>query len=80
MRKITTVIILVQSVDGYSTGAFAQDLPPNDASEEQSALDRRINIERKTRYESFVITPHKPNYILPKPTVKPTSIIVFLII
>ena len=30
-----------------------------------SALDRRIVIERQTRYQPFVITPHKPNYILP---------------
>jgi len=32
---------------------------------EMSALDRRIKIERATRFQSFVITPHKPNYILP---------------
>lgn len=30
-----------------------------------SALDRRIQIERQTRYQAFVITPHKPNYLLP---------------
>ena len=30
-----------------------------------SALDQRILIERKTRFQPFVITPHKPNYILP---------------
>lgn len=30
-----------------------------------SALDRRIKIERATRFQSFVMTPHKPNYILP---------------
>ena len=32
---------------------------------EPSALDRRIKIERATRFQSFVMTPHKPNYILP---------------
>ena len=32
---------------------------------EHSALDRRIKIERATRFQSFVITPHRPNYILP---------------
>jgi len=32
---------------------------------EPSALDRRIKIERATRFQSFVITPHRPNYILP---------------
>ena len=30
-----------------------------------SALDRRIKIERVTRFKSFVLTPHKPNYLLP---------------
>lgn len=34
-------------------------------TEEPSALDRRIKIERKTRYQPFVLTPHRPNYILP---------------
>lgn len=33
--------------------------------DETSALDRRIRIERQTRYQPFVLTPHKPNYILP---------------
>jgi phospholipase A1 len=35
------------------------------ARDKLSALDRRIQIERETRYQPFVITPHKPNYILP---------------
>lgn len=30
-----------------------------------SALDRRIEIERNTRYQPFVLTAHKPNYLLP---------------
>jgi len=33
--------------------------------DELSALDQRIKIERATRLQSFVLTPHKPNYILP---------------
>ncbi|MFO7603116.1 MAG: phospholipase A [Gammaproteobacteria bacterium] len=32
---------------------------------ELSALEQRILIERETRYQAFVITPHKPNYLLP---------------
>lgn len=32
---------------------------------EPTALERRMKIERATRFQSFVITPHKPNYILP---------------
>ena len=34
-------------------------------TEQISALDRRIEVERKTRYQPFVLSPHKPNYILP---------------
>jgi len=33
--------------------------------QKMSALDQRVLMERKTRYQAFVITPHKPNYILP---------------
>ena len=31
----------------------------------ETALDRRIRVERQTRYQPFVLTPHRPNYILP---------------
>jgi len=34
-------------------------------TKEISAFDQRIQIERETRYQSFVLTPHKPNYIMP---------------
>ena len=30
-----------------------------------TALDQRIEAERKTRFAPFVLTPHKPNYVLP---------------
>ena len=33
--------------------------------DEPTALDRRMKIERATRFQPFVLTPHKPNYILP---------------
>jgi len=33
--------------------------------DELSELDKRIKIECATRLQSFVLTPHKPNYILP---------------
>ena len=44
-----------------------------------SALDRRIQTERSTRFQPFVLTPHKPNYILPitykdKPNNAPVNI------
>lgn len=45
--------------------ANAEEQTNTENSDERSALDRRIEIERKTRYQSFVLTPHKPNYILP---------------
>jgi len=49
--------------------AVAEELSTNSDSEgnnkEISALDRRMQIENKTRYQSFVLTPHKPNYIMP---------------
>jgi phospholipase A1 len=28
-------------------------------------LDRRVKIEKETRYQPFVLTPHKPNYLMP---------------
>ena len=40
--------------------------PANEENtENESALDRRIEAERSTRFKPFVLTPHKPNYILP---------------
>lgn len=45
--------------------SFAADAPAQAEPAEISALDRRIAIERKTRFQPFVLTPHKPNYILP---------------
>jgi len=46
-------------------GIFLQEVVLAEEPEELSALDKRIQIEQKTRYQSFVITPHKPNYIMP---------------
>ena len=28
-------------------------------------MDRRIAIEKETRFQPFVLTPHKPNYLMP---------------
>lgn len=39
----------------------AQDAPDSVAT----PLDDRIRIEQETRYQPFVLTPHKPNYLLP---------------
>ena len=36
-----------------------------EADDSLSPLDQRIRIEHETRYQPFVLTPHKPNYLLP---------------
>ena len=36
-----------------------------DQTKPATPLEERIRIERETRYQPFVLTPHKPNYILP---------------
>ena len=43
----------------------ADDAHETEVTDDKSALDRRILIERQTRYQPFVLTPHRPNYILP---------------
>ena len=35
------------------------------AAQEESALDKRMRSERLTRENNFVLTPHRPNYLLP---------------
>jgi len=35
------------------------------SGDQETPLDERIRIEQATRYQRFVLTPHKPNYILP---------------
>jgi len=47
------------------TMAYAADPVSETTDQQMSALDQRILTERKTRYQAFVLTPHKPNYILP---------------
>ncbi len=48
-----------------SNSAIAEETASKQGEESESALDRRIEAERKTRYQPFVLTPHKPNYLLP---------------
>ncbi len=54
------VIFMVLNV-----AVYADDLAGKADPEPGAALDQRIRIERKTRYQPFVMTSHKPNYILP---------------
>jgi len=44
---------------------FAEESVDQSSKTKSSALDRRIEIERNTRFQPFVLTPHRPNYILP---------------
>ena len=53
---MATLLCLSAVSKSYADGEKAEDM---------SALDKRILIERNTRNQSFVLTPHKPNYILP---------------
>ena len=55
-----TVIFIVLAI--YSLALSAEEAEPE---REESALDKRIKIERETRYQPFVLIPHKPNYVLP---------------
>lgn len=50
-----------QATTSESTGEPQQ----SEETKTQSALDRRIEIERETRFQPFVLTAHKPNYLLP---------------
>lgn len=43
----------------------ATDMMHEQAVAVDSALDRRLAIEQRTRYQPFVLTAHKPNYLLP---------------
>lgn len=49
-----------------STVSYAQEVLSNtDENEKQSALSKRLEQEQQLAFGSFVITPHRPNYILP---------------
>jgi len=65
MKKLKVIILL-----GFFTllrplSVFAEESMDTESIKADSALNQRIKIERATRYQSFVLTPHKPNYILP---------------
>lgn len=67
MMKTSEISVLVYLLALLVTVTANADEPAvtETTNDDMSALDRRIVIERKTRYQSFVLTPHKPNYILP---------------
>jgi phospholipase A1 len=43
----------------------SEKTPEKPAQEADSAIEQRVDQERKTQFNPFVITPHKPNYMLP---------------
>lgn len=59
-KKLLGILVLVIPVI-----CMAEETTSNEVKHDISALDRRIQIERGTRFKSFVLTPHKPNYLLP---------------
>ena len=63
MRDIR-VLAMIAAMVVPSIG-IAEQANHDAVKEEESALDERMGVERSTRYKSFVLTPHKPNYVLP---------------
>lgn len=59
--------VLFLSLSILSGYLAAEELSVKDksSSPDNSALAERIVIERQTRFQKFVLTPHKQNYILP---------------
>lgn len=73
MRKSLIFLCLPVFVSLFSVKAIAEGTQPVDdgsvkstASEPvPSKLEQRVSIERGTRFMPFVLTPHKPNYVMP---------------
>lgn len=68
-----TCFIVILALVGFShvmaAGEQTQQVVPNDESTSKdnnlTPLERRVAIEMGTRFHPFVLSPHKPNYILP---------------
>lgn len=65
MKAPDIIALLCLSTALIPRPMFAAEPGDDDKARDISALDRRIQIERKTRLQPFVLTPHKPNYVLP---------------
>lgn len=59
---VTNVLQYCDKFKAQQTGAQAAPSAPPAA---ETPLEQRTRIERSTRYQRFVLTPHKPNYLLP---------------
>lgn len=62
---VVSGVMLPAIVVTFTMGVAIADEVNSDKTVEESALDRRIRIERATRFKPFVLTPHKPNYFMP---------------
>ncbi|TDX99622.1 phospholipase A [Thiohalophilus thiocyanatoxydans] len=50
----------------FLAGLLPGNLPAAEADKTaETPLDKRVRIERETRFQEFVLTPHRPNYLLP---------------
>jgi len=58
-------VLLLLSGERGSAAEPVTSLTDTSAPQEVSAVEERIRSERATRENSFVLTPHRPNYILP---------------
>lgn len=59
MKTILFSSYLLICIFGHSLLAYADPEAPD------SILDRRVEIEKETQFKPFVLTPHKPNYLMP---------------
>lgn len=62
-RRLTPCLLLAALIGAWAAGVAAQEAMPQD--ETASPLDERIRRDWLSLDDPFVITPHKPNYILP---------------
>lgn len=65
MTCYKVIIFMLPVFLAIPASLIAEESVSTNEQNKPTALDRRIKIERTTRFQSFVITPHRPNYILP---------------
>lgn len=65
MKTSTNIVLFCIAALVMPDMGIADESTSIEITNEKSALDRRIEAERSTRYKPFVLTPHKPNYLLP---------------
>ena len=65
MKTHNNIVLFCITVLFMPVMVIAEESTNSKNTNDVSALDRRIEAERSTRYKPFVLTPHKPNYVLP---------------